>query len=496
MIDLYEDQEEFIGEIRKIWNKHRRIVGMMPTGGGKTRCAARIIEGCVSKGMRVCFLVPRITLISQTAQSFTELGLTDITYLWGDYETNYNAKITIASIDTYIRREKGDYDLVIVDEMHHRRAVLLKWMEEHPKDRYLGLSATPFSDWIGNYYTGLAKSKSMKWLMDNDRLSKYEVFAPSTPDLSGVKVGNTPMGKDYQESALGAIMGDAKVIGDVVKHWLEHGENRLTMALCVNVLHANFLCVEFNKNQIPSEVITAKTPVEDRERVFGRMRSGVTKVVLSVNCLTEGFDLPQVSCLINARPTKSKARYIQGIGRSLRYLPGKTALIFDHSGTTLDLGFPEDIDIDELSTGKAPESGKPQKNSDEKPEKKPKLCPKCAYLKEAGVYSCPKCGFAPLMGIDTDVDESRGLTKISGKKKVYTKSDKQSFYSGLLGYQKEQLLNGKSCSDGYIANTYRDKFFVWPKGLDKRPSTPPPEVLGFIKSKRIAWVKAQNKLVS
>ena len=56
------------------------------------------------------------------------------------------------------------------------------------------------------------------------------------------------------------------------------------------------------------------------------------------------------------------------------------------------------------------------------------------------MYSCPKCGFAPLMGIDTDVDESRGLTKISGKKKVYTKSDKQSFYSGLLGYQKEKVV--------------------------------------------------------
>jgi superfamily II DNA or RNA helicase len=200
--------------------------------------------------------------------------------------------------------------------------------------------------------------------------------------------------------------------------------------------------------------------------------------------------------MINARPTKSKARYIQGIGRSLRYLPGKTALIFDHSGTTLDLGFPEDIDIHELSTGKDPKEGSRKSSDDEKTEKKPKLCPKCDYLKEVGVYSCPKCGFAPIMGIDTDVDESRELTRITGKKKVYTKDDKQAFYSGLLGYQKERFMSGVTCNDGYISHLYRAKFDVWPKGLDKRASTPSPAVLGFIKSRRIAFIKTQNKLLS
>ena len=74
MIDLYPDQEEFIQEIRKLWKENLRIVGVCPTGFGKTRCAAKIIQGFVSRGMKVCFIVPRISLIQQTADAFTDLG--------------------------------------------------------------------------------------------------------------------------------------------------------------------------------------------------------------------------------------------------------------------------------------------------------------------------------------------------------------------------------------------------------------------------------------
>ena len=74
-ISLYPDQEEFLGEIRKLWPHHKRIACQAPTGAGKTRVAAKIIEGCVSRGLRVCFIVPRISLVIQTAKVFTDLGL-------------------------------------------------------------------------------------------------------------------------------------------------------------------------------------------------------------------------------------------------------------------------------------------------------------------------------------------------------------------------------------------------------------------------------------
>jgi superfamily II DNA or RNA helicase len=491
MISLYDDQEEFISTIRGLWREHLRILGMMPTGGGKTRVAARIIEGFVKNGMRVCFVVPRIALIEQTANSFAELGLEDITYIWGSCDTDPKAAITIASIDTYIRREKGDFDLTIIDEAHMRRAKLLEWMDEHPEDRYLGLTATPYYSWIGEYYTGLAKAKSMKWMIENGRLAPYEVFAPCEPDLKGVKIRQG----DYAENELEAIMCGYKVVGNIVQNWLEHGEDRPTMALCVNVSHANFLCVEFNKVGVASEVITAQTPVDERHRIFKRVQDGITKVLTSVNALNEGVDLPLVSCLINARPTKSIARYVQGMGRALRYMPGKTAVIFDHSGTTIELGFPCDIDIDELPNGGSGESKESERqDTEEKPVKVPKRCGSCNYMKPAGVYVCPKCGFKPLAGEDVDVDESRGLKKLKGKKKKeYTQEDKTVFYAGLLGWQKQREMAGKKVSDGRLAHLYRARFNVWPRGMHNYAMEPTSEVLNFIRSQNIKFAKSRSK---
>jgi superfamily II DNA or RNA helicase len=489
MISLYGDQEEFVTEIRSLWRSHLRIVGYAQTGFGKTRVAARIIEGFSSRGLRVCFVVPRITLIQQTAKSFIDLGLEDITLQWGDSETDERALITISSIDTMIRRPKRKYDLVIVDECHKRREQLLRWMVEFPDERYLGLSATPFANWMGEYYTGLAKSKPMRWLIDNDRLSEYEIYAPSVPDLSEVSSRNTAMGYDYAESELEAVMGDFKVIGNIVQNWLEHGDNRLTMALCVNVSHANHLMLEFQKAGVSAETITAKTKIEERERIFQRSKEGITRVVLSVDCLTEGYDQPEMTCLINARPTKSLMRYAQGMGRVLRYLEGKVAVIFDHSGTSIELGFPEDITISELRSGNDGESKDNDREPEEKREKKAKKCASCNFLKPAGVYVCPKCGFKPVVGEDVETDESRGLKKVKGKKKVFTTEDKQLWYSQFLGFQKERQAEGKKASDGYISHLYKAKFGVWPRGLSSKSIGAGPEVRRYIKSRQIAYAK-------
>ena len=151
-ITLYKDQEELLQEIRSLW-KHKRIIAMAPTGAGKTRIAAKIIEGVTRRGLKVCFVVPRISLIAQTVESFKSLGLTDITIQWADSDVCDHALITVASIDTMIRRSKRQYDLIIIDEAHKKRKQVLEWMNQYPDDRYIGLTATPFAEWMGNYYT-------------------------------------------------------------------------------------------------------------------------------------------------------------------------------------------------------------------------------------------------------------------------------------------------------------------------------------------------------
>src|SRR5262249_58996279 len=71
--------------------------------------------------------------------------------------------------------------------------------------------------------------------------------------------------------------------------------------------------------------------------------SGETQVVVNCMVLTEGFDLPDIGCIILARPTKKMGLFRQMIGRGLRPAEGKSdVVILDHSGAVFRHGLPED----------------------------------------------------------------------------------------------------------------------------------------------------------
>ena len=216
-------------------------------------------------------------------------------------------------------------------------------------------------------------------------------------------------------------------------------------------------------------------------------------MLVSVGTLIAGFD-SDVRCIIYARPTKSEIRWCQAIGRGLRTAPGKeTCLIFDHSGSVHRLGYPDDIEYDELPTKNDGMSESSSSREQEKREKKPKECSSCHYMKPAGVYVCPKCGFKPLVGEDIDVDTSRNIKKLNKKERTYTREDKQSWWSQLKYYQNQRATQGKPISDGWVSNTFKDKFGVWPQGFHNTPQEITPEVSNFIKYKQIAFAKSRKK---
>src|SRR5262249_3206481 len=72
-----------------------------------------------------------------------------------------------------------------------------------------------------------------------------------------------------------------------------------------------------------------------RQGIIARLRSGETAVVTNCAILTEGFDCPDVSCIIIARPTKSRVLYFQMFGRGTRISAGKeNLLILDMVGAS------------------------------------------------------------------------------------------------------------------------------------------------------------------
>ncbi|EOM3267408.1 DEAD/DEAH box helicase, partial [Escherichia coli] len=264
-------------------------------------------------------------LLNQTAERFTEYGLPweEISFVWRDHP-NYDPSrlIQIASADTLIRREFPDnIDLLIIDEAHMKRRALLEVIRDRDI-RVLGLSGTPFAAWMGKYYECLIKPTTIRELIQRGDLSDYEFFAPSMPDLAGVKTSNTVFGRDYNEEQLASIMGSSDLVGDIVRNWLENGEDLPTICFCVNVAHANFVTREFLQSGIGAEVMTADTPHDERQDIIRRFEEGATKIIVNVGVLVAGFD-SDVRCLIYARPTKSEIRWLQCIGRALRTASGK-----------------------------------------------------------------------------------------------------------------------------------------------------------------------------
>ncbi|MGJ0639156.1 DEAD/DEAH box helicase family protein [Xenorhabdus bovienii] len=494
-------QERALNMLRQNWKNFNSFMVYAPTGAGKTGLSAFIIDGYVSKRMKVMMICPYLVLINQTAQRFIEYGLPEdeIAYIWRDHPNQDPSKlIQIASADTLIRRDfPEDINLLVIDEAHLKRKKILEEITRLTSEtdcKVVGLSGTPFSPFLGHYYQKLIKPTTIKELIQRGDLSPYEFYAPTKPDLSKVKSArNDDYGSDYKEDEIAEIMCGADLVGDVVSSWLKLGENQPTICFCVNVSHANFITVEFTRAGVNAEVMTANTPQDERDLIIHRFEQGATKIIVNIGVLVAGFD-SDVRCIIYARPTKSEIRWLQSIGRGLRTAKGKDrCIILDHSGTVHRLGYPDDIEYDELPSKNDGMKSSSSHREQEKREKLPKECSSCHYMKPAGVYVCPKCGFKPLVGEDIDVDTSRTIKKLSKKERIYTQAEKQSFYSQLKYYQNQRASQGKTISNGWVFYTFKDKFGVEPQGFHDTPQEMTPEVNNFIRHKQIAWAKSRKK---
>ncbi|EEC8199971.1 TPA: DEAD/DEAH box helicase [Escherichia coli] len=494
-------QERALNMLRHDWKTYQSFMMYMPTGSGKTGLAAFITAGLVSRGMRVLFVVPYTILINQTAQRFVQYGLSgdEISFIWRDHPNNDPSRlIQIASADTLIRRDfPQNIDLLIIDEAHLRKRRILTEIERLVAEgnvKVIGLSGTPFSSFLGRYYQRLLKPTTIGELIQRGELSNYEFYAPTKPDLEGVKTKvSMEYGRDYDESQLAEIMCGADLVGDIVDNWLCNGRDLPTVAFCVNKTHASFVTMQFNKAGINAEVMVAETPHDERQLMISRFETGATKIIVSVGVLVAGFD-SDVRCIIYARPTKSEIRWLQAIGRGLRTAPGKeSCLIFDHSGTVHRLGFPENIEYDELPGKNDGMQVSSSRGNEIREEKLPKECPGCHFMKPAGVYICPKCGFKPLAGEDVNTDTRRNIRKLSKDEKIYTKSDKQAWWSQIKFYQRQRASLGRPVSDGWCAHTFREKFGEWPDGLSSFPMEITPEVSNYIRHKFIRFARGRSR---
>ena len=498
---LRDYQIRAIEMIRESIGLERRLrpVLQVPVGGGKTRIAAEIIKRAIKKGNQAIFTVPRISLIEQTVKSFASEGIDDIGVIQGqNYRTRRDAAVQIASAQTLARRDIPEAGIVIIDEAHLQIQALLKWMaaEEWAKVPFVGLSATPWARGMGNHWNNLLKPTSIAELIARTErgepggLLPFKIKCPPVPE--GADKIRTGTDGDFREDDLSDVYDQREIVANVIETWLKEAPGEATLVYGVDCAHAKHLHERFLAEGVTAEYIDAETPLYDREEIFRRSRSREVDVICNVATCDTGLDLPHISCLVDARQTKSRIRFVQTVGRLLRTFPGlEYGLILDHAGNHNRFG----CTVAEMDCARLHDSNAAPKSYDKAPPEegasKIKTCPECHAVMPPRVKACPECGAEQKAA--SDVVERPGDLVNYGQKSNKNKADcartiKEHWWPSLLWIAGEK---GKSKSWAYAQ--YRKRFGCWPRGLSDVPIEPTPEIRGWVKSKQIAWAKRKAK---
>jgi superfamily II DNA or RNA helicase len=188
----------------------------------------------------------------------------------------------------------------------------------YPEAKIIGMTATPCrrdGRGLGNVFTDLVLAPGVEELIEQKHLVGTRVFSWDV-DLKGVRTSKG----DYVESELEARMNTDKLVGDIISHHQRLAKGRKTVLFASGVGHSIHLAREFQAAGVRAEHLDGSTPIEERESILRRLSSGDLEVVSNCMVLTEGWDQPDVSCLVLARPTKSLGLYLQMAGRRLRGL--------------------------------------------------------------------------------------------------------------------------------------------------------------------------------
>lgn len=420
MIQLRPDQQQLKNGILTGWHAGKRnMLGVLPTGGGKSVIVADIVNDGNNLGAKQCVIAHRNELIGQMSLHVAARGVKHriigpqpmVSQIIASHRREFNgrcfvhpsANCSVAGVDTLMARFDdlkdwgGQIDDWTIDEAHHV-LVQNKWGKAvtlFPNAKGLGVTATPQradGQGLGRFADGLFDDMvigpSTRQLVEMGAICDYEYVCPASDFEIDEK--DLPPSGDFSQQKMRAASKKSHIVGDVVKEYINRAFGQRHIVFATDVETAGDIAAQFAEYGIPAAAVSAKTNPATRDEYVRRFRDGIIWVLVNVDLFGEGFDVPACYGVSMARPTASLAVYLQQAGRALRVLAGKQfGLIIDHVSNWKRHGLPDKGRFWTLDR-------RDRKKRAADPEEIPlTVCRKCSRPYERFRPACPHCGHVP-----------------------------------------------------------------------------------------------------
>ncbi|KAI0801180.1 P-loop containing nucleoside triphosphate hydrolase protein [Fomes fomentarius] len=333
-----------------------RIGVSLPTGAGKTTVFISLLSRLSAptnapEATRSLVIVNSVELAQQTADQARRLFPEwSVEIEQGKHQASGLADLTVATWQTLLRSQRLEkfaaekLKALIVDEAHHAAAPSYRRILSHfdpaiknPEKDFqppalahnipiLGFSAT-FSRHDGLalssvfeeivYHRDFLEMIKEQWCaLCNVRFTTVR----ANIDLSDVTV-NSRTG-DFNPTSLAQVVNTDTVNELIVRTWLDKAADRKsTLIFCVNLSHVSKVTAAFRAAGVDARFLHSGTPTTERKTLVEAFRAGGYPVLVNCAVLTEGADIPNIDCVIVARPTRSRNVFAQMIGRGMRLSP-------------------------------------------------------------------------------------------------------------------------------------------------------------------------------
>ncbi len=350
-IKLFDYQEDMKERIEKALRLHRSVMAQMPTGTGKTYLLTAVIDSFVSNNPmeKVWIVAHRRELVSQideTVRKFHSFSASNTSSLLSSVKA-----MSIQWLMRHYDEIEEEPGMIVIDEAHHALAKTYKEMwERFPNAMFLGLTATPCR-LNGKGFTDLFDILVQSWgipeFISKGRLATYDFVSIKSDGVTQRLIDSLQKrgaDGDYQNKEMDMLLNKKPSIERLYLSLEEFGKDRKGIVYAINISHAQKITKLYQEHGVKAIAIDSKTPAAERQQDIEAFKKGDIQVLVNVDIFSEGFDCPDVEFVQLARPTLSRAKYLQMVGRGLRVAKGKkNCVIIDNVGLYRVFGLPSQV---------------------------------------------------------------------------------------------------------------------------------------------------------